>query len=78
MKKVRGNKRVPVIVEKFFSGEDFRVYVLEDKVIGAFHRRAASIVGDGKSNIKTLLSQKIKKDKEAPFYPRVKSRLTRQ
>lgn len=57
----------PVIVERFFVGEDFRVYVLSNKVIGAFHRRAASVVGDGKSCIEKLLEDKNSERQISPF-----------
>ncbi|WP_010531637.1 acylphosphatase [Lentibacillus jeotgali] len=66
LKKVRANER-SIIIERFFTGDDFRVYVLEDKVIGAFQRRAASVVGDGKSDISTLLEQKNKERQKSPF-----------
>lgn len=60
-------KPISVVVERFFVGEDFRVYVLDGKVIGAFHRRAASVVGDGKLNIKELLDQKNSARQLSPF-----------
>src|SRR5699024_7489480 len=56
-----------VIVEKFFVGEDFRVYVLDGKVIGAFHRRAQSVVGDGTSTLRELLIKKNKERHLSPF-----------
>lgn len=59
--------RKEVIVERFFVGEDYRIVVLDDKVIGAFHRRAQSIVGDGKSNIKILLQRKNQERNASPF-----------
>ncbi|ALX49946.1 acylphosphatase [Lentibacillus amyloliquefaciens] len=66
LKKVKANER-NTIIERFFTGDDFRVYVLEDKVIGAFQRRAASVVGNGKSDISTLLEQKNKERQKSPF-----------
>jgi|SRR5690625_274224 len=59
--------RKEVIVERFFVGEDYRVVVLDGKVIGAFHRRAQSVVGDGKSNIDILLQNKNKERNTSPF-----------
>ncbi|MFB4473796.1 acylphosphatase [Oceanobacillus caeni] len=56
-----------VIVERFFVGEDFRVYVLDGKVIGAFHRRSQSVVGDGKLNLEELLEIKNKERQISPF-----------
>lgn len=48
-----------VIVEKHYDGKGYRIYVIGDKVIGAFDRIPANVIGDGKHNIKTLLKKKI-------------------
>lgn len=56
-----------VIVERFIVGEDYRILVLDGKVIGAFHRRAQSVVGDGETNIKTLLMRKNEERNTSPF-----------
>lgn len=55
-----------LIVEKYFSGEDYRVLVIGDKVVGAIHRIPANVIGDGKSTIKKLLDSKIKEKKQNP------------
>lgn len=47
-----------VIVEKHFDGEDHRFYVVGDKVIGVIKRVPASIKGNGKDNIETLIKLK--------------------
>lgn len=47
-----------IILEEYFEGEDYRVYVLDNKVIGAIKRIKANVVGDGKSTIKELLRLK--------------------
>lgn len=67
-----------VIVERYFKGEDIRIYVVNNKVIGAIKRIPANVVGDGERTIAQLLRIKnnfrrhnpalkasiIKKDKE--------------
>src|SRR5699024_6765374 len=45
----------------------YRVNVLGGKVIGAFHRRALSIVGDGIHTIQELLQFKNYERKSSPF-----------
>jgi len=50
-----------VIAEKYFSSEDLRVLVVNYKDIFAVKRVPANIIGDGKSNIKQLITKKNKK-----------------
>lgn len=64
-----------VIVERFIVGEDYRILVLDGMVIGAFHRRAQSVVGDGKSTIEVLLKRKNKERKASPFLKRSKIKI---
>ena len=60
-----------VIVEKHFDGRGYRVYVIGDKVIGAFDRIPANVIGDGKNTIKKLLKRKIEeRDKNPALYKR--------
>lgn len=47
-----------VIVEDYFQGEDHRLYVVDDKVIGVFKRDPASVTGNGKDTIEILLKRK--------------------
>lgn len=68
LKKVRyelGYKSI--IVERFIKGEDYRVYVVDNKVIGAYKRLAANVIGDGESSIRELIIQKNKLRKKNPF-----------
>ena len=44
-----------VIVEKFITGFDFRVLVIDNKVVAAAQRVPAHIVGDGKHSIQQLI-----------------------
>lgn len=51
------NYATKVIVEKFISGYDFRVLVINHKLVAAARRVPAHIVGDGESSIKTLIDK---------------------
>lgn len=46
-----------VIVEKFISGFDFRVLVINHKVVAAAKRVPAHVVGDGRQNIQQLIDE---------------------
>jgi len=47
-----------VLVERVVCGRDYRIVVLDDKVLSAYERIPLSILGDGKSSIKNLLLKK--------------------
>src|SRR5699024_2366616 len=56
---------------KFFAGEDYRVYVMEDKVLAILDRISANIIGDGKQTIRQLLNDKnIERVKVPAFHKR--------
>lgn len=55
------------IIEEFKQGNEYRVYVVNDKVISAVHRVPANIRGDGKSTIASLIEQKNKEKKANPY-----------
>jgi cyanophycin synthetase len=44
-----------VIVEKFITGHDFRVLVIDNKIVAAAQRVPAHIVGNGKDTIQVLI-----------------------
>ncbi len=46
-----------VIVERFITGFDFRVLVIDNKVIAAAQRVPAHVVGDGKNTIQWLIDE---------------------
>lgn len=52
-----------VIVEKYKSGFDYRILVIDGKFIAAAFREPAFVIGDGKSSISELID-KINKDPE--------------
>jgi D-alanine-D-alanine ligase-like ATP-grasp enzyme len=55
-----------VVLEQFVSGEEYRIYVLNDKVIAAVHRMPANVVGDGKSTLAQLIEKKNEDRKSVP------------
>ncbi|GAB3789630.1 acylphosphatase [Virgibacillus kimchii] len=59
--------RKTMVVERHFVGEDFRVTVFNGEVIGAFHRRAQSVLGDGENTLEGLLHLKNEDRKLSPF-----------
>jgi D-alanine-D-alanine ligase-like ATP-grasp enzyme len=49
-----------LLVQKKLTGKDYRIVVLDKKVISAYERIPLNVVGDGKSTIKQLLNLKQK------------------
>jgi D-alanine-D-alanine ligase-like ATP-grasp enzyme len=47
-----------LIVERFYSGNDYRIVVLDDEVVAAYQRIPLFVVGDGKSSILQLMQYK--------------------
>jgi D-alanine-D-alanine ligase-like ATP-grasp enzyme len=46
------------LVERYLPGRDYRIVVLDGKIISAYERIALSVTGDGKNSIMSLLRQK--------------------
>lgn len=46
-----------VIVERFIVGDDYRLLVIDHKLVAAARRTAAHVMGDGKSTIQELIDQ---------------------
>lgn len=69
---VRVDLKYPeVIVEKFFEGTDHRLYVVDNKVVGAIIRIPANVVGDGKKTIRELIHSRTKeRDKNPALFSR--------
>lgn len=57
-----------VIVEEYFEGEDYRIYVIENEVVAATKRIRANVIGDGKTNIKKLIQKKNQEKKDSKLY----------
>src|SRR5690625_2803426 len=56
-----------IIVEEYFEGEDYRVFVVGDEVVAITKRIPANIIGDGVSTAKELISKKNKERKQSPI-----------
>lgn len=46
-----------VIVEKFVTGFDFRVLVIDNKIVAAAQRVPANVIGDGKQTVQELIDE---------------------
>lgn len=55
------------IIEQYYEGNEYRVYVVGDEVVAATNRIPANIVGNGKLNIKELIEQKNKERRKNPY-----------
>jgi cyanophycin synthetase len=55
-----------VIVERYYPGDEYRIYVVEDKVIAAYNRVPANVVGDGIHTIEELIEIKNTERKRNP------------
>lgn len=58
MKKVFLSDKI-ALVQKFVSGYDYRVVVLDNKIISAYQRIPFSVTGDGISTVKKLIIKKL-------------------
>ncbi|MCR6094936.1 ATP-grasp domain-containing protein [Salipaludibacillus agaradhaerens] len=58
-----------IIIEEYIPGREFRLYVVNDQVVGAIERVPANVMGDGKTPIRRLIE---KKNKERSLNPRLK------
>lgn len=47
-----------IILEKHVTGEDFRIYVVDDQVVGAILREPPNVIGDGTSSLEVLIEKK--------------------
>jgi len=52
----KSNSPENVLVEEFIEGENYRLLVLDNEVIGIVHRVPAYIIGDGESTIQQLIT----------------------
>lgn len=55
-----------VIVEQYIPGEDYRIYVVGNEVVGAMKRIPANIIGDGIHSIRELIKLKNEEKKQNP------------
>nr|WP_042222930.1 acylphosphatase [Oceanobacillus manasiensis] len=57
-----------MIVERYVPGNEYRLYVVGNQVVGAVHRIPANVQGDGLHSIKALIEQK---NEERSLNPRL-------
>lgn len=56
-----------IIIEQYIAGNDYRLYIVGDEVVGAMHRRPPNVIGDGVHNIEQLVElKKMQKEKKNP------------
>ncbi len=53
-----------ILVEKHHEGEDYRLTVLQNKVVKIMHRQAGGVTGDGRHTIQQLLEA----EEQTPYY----------
>ncbi len=51
-------RKVNILVEEMFVGNEYRILATQDKILSVIHRIAANVVGDGSSTIKALIAKK--------------------
>lgn len=56
-----------IILERHYHGQEYRIYVVGDKVIGATNRVPANVEGDGVHTIRELIDLKNEKRQENPY-----------
>lgn len=59
-----------IIVEQYIPGREYRLYVVDHKVVGAMNRIPANVTGDGINSIQALIDIK---NKERSLNPRLNS-----
>ncbi len=63
-----------VLVQRHLRGRDYRVVVLDKKVISAYERIPLSVIGDGRASIKQLLLRKQREFEQSGRDTRIKLR----
>lgn len=69
-KRIEAEDKDDFLVERFVPGDEYRVYVVDQKVVGVIKRIPANITGDGEHTVKELI---YFKNKERRFNPRLHS-----
>jgi cyanophycin synthetase len=65
-----------VIVEKYITGFDFRVLVIDNKMVAAAQRVPANVVGDGKQTIQQLIDETNKDPRRGYGHENVLTEIT--
>jgi len=65
-----------VIVEQFIEGADYRVLIVDGKMVAASHREPPYVIGDGKSTIAMLISALNEDPKRGEGHSKALTRIT--
>ena len=65
-----------VIIEKYITGEDYRLLVINNVLVAAAKRTPANVVGDGKSTIKELVDEVNKDPRRGYGHENVLTKIT--
>jgi len=49
-----------ILIEEFIDGKEFRIFVMNDEVVGILHRVPANVTGNGRHTIRELVVEKNK------------------
>lgn len=63
----REQKPRRAVLEKHHEGEDYRILVVDNQVVGAVQRKPAFVVGDGQTSVSDLLEYRNDTRKSNPF-----------
>lgn len=69
LEKNRSKGKIKVLGEEFVSGENYRLLVVGNNVVGAVRRKSAHIIGDGERTIQELIDISNRKRKEDILKP---------
>ncbi len=65
-----------VIVEKFITGDDYRLLVIDHKLVAAAKRTPAHVIGDGKSTVQQLIDETNKDPRRGYGHENVLTEIT--
>lgn len=65
-----------IIVERYVTGFDFRILVIDNKIVAAAQRVPANVVGDGKKNIQQLILEVNKDPRRGYGHEKVLTEIT--
>ena len=70
------SKSGAIIVEKFITGEDYRLLVINNVLVAAAKRTPAHVIGDGKSSIQELIDEVNKDPRRGYGHEKVLTQIT--
>ncbi|SDB81238.1 D-alanine-D-alanine ligase [Pelagirhabdus alkalitolerans] len=64
-----------VMVERYIEGEEYRIVVLDNEVVGVLNRIPANVIGNGHDSIRKLIRDKNNKRKSNPHLSNLKIKI---